>query len=76
MPTEGLFSEGLPADEDVVGGLAFEDGLELVLQGLGGTEAGGGTGLVGLGVVGLLALMFVFQFFFFPHATNGIGSAA
>ena len=32
MPADGLLRERLPADEDVVGRLAFEDELELVLQ--------------------------------------------
>ena len=55
IPAEGLLAEGFPADEDVERGLAGEDGLQLLLQGLRGTEAGGGTGFVGAGVVGLLA---------------------
>src|SRR5690554_2428631 len=42
-PADGLFGEGLPADEDVVGFFAFEDGFELFFQGFGGSEAFLGT---------------------------------
>ena len=31
VPADGLFGQGLPADEDVVGWLAFEDELQAAL---------------------------------------------
>ena len=40
--------ERLPADEDVVGRLAFEDELELGLQLLGGLQAGVAAGFAGV----------------------------
>jgi hypothetical protein len=55
MPAEGLLLKWLPADQDVVRGLALQDLDQLGLQGLGGAEALGGAGLVGLGVGVLLA---------------------
>ena len=54
VPALGLLFERLPADKDVERGLAFEDGGEFGLEGAGGAEALGGSGFVGLGVVGLL----------------------
>src|SRR6266446_8191095 len=54
VPALGLVFERFPADEDVERGLAFEDGGECGLEGTGGAEAFGGSGFVGLGVVGLL----------------------
>ena len=54
LPAFRLFRERLPADEEVVGGLAIKDGLELVLQGLGGTQAGVGAGLLGFRFGGLV----------------------
>ena len=54
VPALGLLFEGLPADEDVERGLAFEDSGELGLEGAGGAEALGGSGFVGFGVIGLL----------------------
>ncbi len=54
VPALCLVSEGLPADEDVERGLAFEDSGEFGLEGAGGSEALGGAGFVGLGVVRLL----------------------
>ena len=50
VPADGLFVERFPADEEVVGGLAFEDFGEFRLQGLGGTKALGGSGFVCLGI--------------------------
>ncbi len=50
VPADGLGIERLPANEDVVGGLAFENFHQLGLQRLGGAEAFGGSGFVGLGV--------------------------
>lgn len=38
-PADGLFGQGFPADEDVVGFFAFKDGFELFFQGFGGGEA-------------------------------------
>lgn len=40
IPADGLFGQGLPADEDVVGRLTFEDELQAALQVLGGGQAG------------------------------------
>ena len=40
VPADGLFRERLPANEEVVGRLAFEDQFEAGLQLLGGLEAG------------------------------------
>ena len=54
VPALGLFFEGLPADEDVERGLAFEDGGKLGLEGVGGSESLGGSRFVGLGVLRLL----------------------
>ena len=54
VPALGLLFDRFPADEDVERGLAFEDGGELGLEGAGGSEALGGSGFVGLGIVGLL----------------------
>ena len=50
VPADGLVLERFPADEDVIGGLAFEDFGEFRLEGLGGTETFGGSGFIGLGV--------------------------
>ena len=54
VPALGLLFERFPADKDVEWGLAFEDGGEFGLEGAGGSEARGGAGFVGPGVVGLL----------------------
>ena len=43
VPADGLLGQGLPAHEDVVGWLAFEDELQAALQVLGGGQAGLGT---------------------------------
>ncbi len=48
VPADRLLGEGLPADEDVVGRLARQDELELVLQLLGGGQAEVGPGLARL----------------------------
>ena len=54
VPALGLLFERFPAHKDVEWGLAFEDGSEFGLKGASGTEAGGSSGFVGPGVVGLL----------------------
>jgi hypothetical protein len=54
MPALGLVFEGLPADEDVERGLPSEDGGQLGLESSGGSEALGGAGFIGLGIVRLL----------------------
>ena len=38
IPPNGLLFEGFPADEDVVGGFAFEDEFEFLFEGFGGVE--------------------------------------
>src|SRR5271166_6044429 len=48
MPPDGLVGERLPADEEVVGRLTFEDEFEAELQLLGGLEAGVAAGLAGV----------------------------
>jgi len=40
LPADGLLFQWLPANEDVVGGFAFEDQLQLFLEGLGGGQLG------------------------------------
>lgn len=50
VPADGLFRERFPADENVVGGLAFEDFGKFCLEGLGGSEAFGGSRFVSLGI--------------------------
>ena len=45
VPADRLLGERLPADEDVVGRLACQDQLELLLQLLGGGQAEVGPGL-------------------------------
>jgi len=48
VPADGLFREGLPADEDVVGCFTFQDEFQLTLEGLGSGQALRGTvGAVG-----------------------------
>src|SRR5271157_499171 len=53
VPADCLLGEGLPADEDVVLGLAGQDPLQLLLQGLGGGKPQVGTQLPVPGVGGL-----------------------
>ena len=48
MPADGLFGEGLPANEEVIGRFAFENELEPGLQLLGSFEAGVTAGFAGL----------------------------
>ncbi len=48
VPADGLLRERLPADEEVVRRLAFEDELEAGLQLLGGLKAGVAAGLAGV----------------------------
>ena len=47
VPADGLFGERLPADEDVVRWLAFEDELETALQLFSGLKAGIAAGFAG-----------------------------
>ena len=53
VPADRLLGEGLPADEDVVGRLAGQDELELLLQRLGGGQTQVGPGLAASRVGGL-----------------------
>lgn len=50
VPADGLLFEWLPPDEDVVGGFAFEDELEFVLELEGGEVEGVAAALAGLHV--------------------------
>ena len=55
VPADRLLGQGLPANEDVVGGLAFYDCDQLSLKVLRGAEALGSPGFVVADVVLLLA---------------------
>lgn len=54
VPALGLLLYGLPADENVERGFAFENGGQFGLKDAGSSKALGSSRLIGLGVVGLL----------------------